>query len=113
MMKAELLFFWIAVGLYGVSAFSYIFGMISTSDKLFTLGLWSAIAGFIPHVLTIAFRWSQTSITPFIAIAESLTLGVFMAVLIFLITEFSIKRIRPLGVLVMPTAFVLMGWAPC
>jgi cytochrome c-type biogenesis protein CcsB len=42
---------------------------------------------------------------------ESITLGVFMAVLIFLITQFTAKKVQPLGVLVMPVAFVLLGWA--
>ncbi len=110
-MKPELMMFWIAVGLYGVSAFSYIFGLISKADKLFTIGLYSALLGFFPHVAVIALRWSATGITPFIAISESLTLGVFMAVLIFVVTQFSVKRVQPLGVLVMPVAFVLMGWA--
>ncbi len=110
-MKPELLLFWIAVGLYGVSAFSYIFGLISRSDKLFTVGLYSAMLGFLPHIGTIAVRWSTTSITPFITISESLMLGVFMAVLIFLITQIVVKKVRPLGVLVMPIAFILMGWA--
>lgn len=110
-MKPELMFFWIAVALYGVSTFSYIFGLVSKSEKLFTLGLYSALFGFIPHIATIALRWSATGITPFIAISESLTLGVFMAVLIFLITQFTVKKLKPLGVLIMPVAFVLMGWA--
>lgn len=110
-MKLELLMFWIAVALYGVSAFSYIFGLISKADKLFTVGLYSALSGFFPHIAVIALRWTATGITPFIAISESLTLGVFMAVLIFLVTQFSLKKVRPLGVLIMPVSFVLLGWA--
>jgi cytochrome c-type biogenesis protein CcsB len=110
-MKPELLLFWSAVALYGVSTFSYIFGLISKYEKLFTIGLFSALAGFIPHVASIALRWSATGITPFISISESITLGVFMAVSIFLVFQFSMKKVRPLGVLVMPIAFVLMGWA--
>lgn len=110
-MKPELMLFWIAVSLYGVSTFSYIFGLIAKQDKLFTLGLFSALTGFLPHVAVIALRWSATGISPFISISESLMLGSFMAVLIFLVFQFSSKRIRPLGVLVMPVVFVLMGWA--
>lgn len=110
-MKSELMFFWIAVSLYGVSTFSYIFGMIAKQEKLFTIGQFSALAGFIPHVAVIGMRWSATGISPFISISESLTLGVFMTLLIFLIFQFSTKNFRPLGVLVMPIAFVLMGWA--
>lgn len=110
-MKLELVFFWTAVSLYGVSTFSYIFGMIAKQDKLFTIGLYSAVAGFIPHVATIVFRWSTTGITPFIEISESLILGSFMAMFIYLVFQFSSKGVRPLGALVIPVVFVLMGWA--
>jgi cytochrome c-type biogenesis protein CcsB len=110
-MKTELTLFWIVVGLYGLSACGYIFGMISKHERLFTISLYSALAGFIPHVMVIALRWTQTGITPFFTISESITFAMFCAVLIFLIFEFSNKRVRPLGVLVMPVAFVLMGWA--
>jgi len=110
-MKSELMFFWVAVTLYGVSTFSYIFGLIAKQDKLFSVGLYSALTGFIPHVVAISLRWSATGISPFISIAESLTLGVFMTVLLFLAFQLSMKKVRPLGVLVMPVAFVLLGWA--
>lgn len=110
-MKPVLMFFWIAVSLYGVSTFSYIFGMIAKQEKLFTIGLYSALCGFLPHVVSIALRWTATGITPFIDISESLTLGSFMAVLAFLSLQFSTRRFRPLGALVVPIVFVLMGWA--
>jgi cytochrome c-type biogenesis protein CcsB len=110
-MKIELALFWTAVGLYGLSTFSYIFGLIAKQEKLFTIGLLSAVAGFIPHVTVIGLRWSATGISPFISISESITLGAFMTVFIFLIVQLSTKKVRPLGVLVMPVVFVLMGWA--
>ncbi|MSN24665.1 MAG: cytochrome C biogenesis protein [Geobacter sp.] len=110
-MKPELMLFWTAVSLYGLSTFSYIFGMIAKQDKLFSVGLFSALAGFFPHVAVIAMRWSATGISPFISISESLTLGVFMTMLLFLVFQFSTKKVRPLGVLVMPVSFVLLGWA--
>lgn len=110
-MKLELVCFWMSVSLYGVSSFSYIFGMIAKQDKLFAAGLYSALLGFIPHVFSIGLRWSATSITPFIEISESLALGSFMAVLIYLVFQFSPKKVPPLGVMIMPVIFVLMGWA--
>lgn len=110
-MKLEYIYFWIAVSLYGLSACSYIFGLISKQEKLFTFGLYSALAGFVPHLAAIGRRWMETGVEPFITISESITFGIFMAVLIFLIFQFTTKKIRPLGVLIMPVAFVLMGWA--
>lgn len=111
-MKTEFLFFWCAVGLYGFSTFSYIFGVIAQSDKLFKAGLYSTLAGFIPHVIAIGMRWAAAgSVTPFITISESISLGTFMAVLLFLIFQFTTRQVRPLGVLVLPVVFVLLGWA--
>lgn len=110
-MKPELICFWLAVGLYGVSTFSYLFGLIAKYDKLFLVGLFSALAGFIPHTAAIALRWMAGGVEPFITISESITFGIFNTVLIFLVFQFSIKKVRPLGVLIMPVSFVLMGWA--
>jgi len=110
-MKTEYLLFWIVVGLYGLSACGYIFGIMAKNEKLFTFGLYSALAGFIPHVLVIALRWIATGVSPFFTISESITFGIFCAVMIFLAFEFANKTVRPLGVLVMPVSFVLMGWA--
>lgn len=110
-MKIELVCFWTAVGLYGISTLSYIFGLIARQEKLFLAGLYTALAGFFPHAVTIGLRWSETGISPFISIAESITLGTFMSVLIFLVFQFSSRRVKPLGILVMPIVFVLLGWA--
>ena len=110
-MKTEFLFFWIAVGMYGLGTFCYIFGVIAKSDKLFMAGLYSTLAGFIPHTVAITMRWiAAGSVTPFITISESISLGTFMAVLLFLIFQFTARQMRPLGVLVLPVVFVLLGW---
>lgn len=110
-MKTEFLFFWIAVGMYGLSTFSYIFGVIAKSDKLFKAGLFIALAGFIPHGVAIGMRWAAAgTVTPFITISESISLGTFMAMLLFLIFQFTAKQLRPLGVLILPVVFVLLGW---
>ena len=110
-MKAEQVLFWVAVGLYGASTVAYIFGAITRSERLFSLGLATAAAGFFPHVASIAVRWAVQGVNPFITIAESITLGVGVSVLFFLLVQLGTKRFRMLGVLVMPVAFVLIGWA--
>lgn len=110
-MKLELALFWTAVALYGVSAFCYIFGLTTRSGKLFAGGLASAALGLVPHLVVVGARWSATGISPFISIAESLTLGVLMTVLLFLAFQLFSRRLRAVGVLVMPVAFVLLGWA--
>lgn len=109
-MKTEQLLFWCAVAFYGVSAFSYIIGFLARSEKLFLAGLLSAAAAFLPHTASIAVRWGLIG-TPFISIAESLSLGIWVSALLYLVLQASTRKVRPLGVLVMPVAFALIGWA--
>ncbi|BDG06856.1 cytochrome c biogenesis protein CcsA [Anaeromyxobacter oryzae] len=110
-MRTEQVLFWTAVAFYGLSAFSYIMGFIAKSERLFVVGLVGAAVGFLPHTASIGVRWVQGGTSPFITIAESITLGVWVSVLLYVIVELSAKRVRALGVLVVPVAFVLIGWA--
>jgi len=108
-MTSEQLLFWIGVGLYGLSAFCYLIGFMARGEKLFLAGLVSAVAAFLPHTASIGVRWTQGA-TPFISTAESLSLGVWVTVLFYLLLQASRARVAALGVLVMPVAFVLIGW---
>lgn len=110
-MTTEQILFWSAVGLYGASAFLYILGFIARGEKLLLAGLLAAAAGFLPHVASIAWRWGVGGVNPFISTSESIALGMAVSVLFLLVASFSNARIRALGVLVMPLAFAMMGWA--
>lgn len=110
-MELEQKLFWAAVALYGVSAFAYIFGVMAQAGKLLAGGLAAAFVGFAVHVVAIGVRWVVGNVNPFITISESISLGIAVAVLFHLAVQLGTKRVRPLGVLVMPVAFALMGWA--
>jgi cytochrome c-type biogenesis protein CcsB len=109
-MRIEQVLFWTAVVLYGLSAVGYIFGFIARAERLFQAGLLAAVAGFLPHTASIAVRWSSGA-NPFITISESLSLGVWVSVLLYLLVQLATRTVRPLGVLVMPVSFVLVGWS--
>lgn len=110
-MSTERVLFWVAVGLYAVSTFSYVLAFIGRWEKVFWLGLGAAAVGFVPHTGSIAVRWASTGISPFITIDESISLGVWVSVLLYVLVQLGTSKVRPLGVLVMPVAFVLIGWA--
>jgi cytochrome c-type biogenesis protein CcsB len=109
-MRTEQVLFWAAVALYGLSAFAYILGFIARSERLFLGGLVAAAVGFVPHTASIAVRWATSGATPFITISESIALGTWVTVLLYLAVQLATRTVRPLGVLVMPVAFVLIGW---
>jgi cytochrome c-type biogenesis protein CcsB len=110
-MTTEQMMFWAALALYGLSALGYIVGFTAKAQKLFTASVLLAAAGFLPHLGSIAVRWGVGGATPFITISESLSFGTWVTVLVFLGFQLANNKVRPLGVLVMPVAFVLMGWA--
>ena len=110
-MGTEQILFWSAVGFYGLSAFCYIMGFIARSEKLLLGGLVTAVAGFLPHVASIAWRWGVGGINPFITVAESITVGIGVSVLLHLLVQLSTAKVRALGVLVLPVAFAMLGWA--
>jgi cytochrome c-type biogenesis protein CcsB len=110
-MNVEQVLFWCAVGLYGVSAFAYVFGFIAEHGKLLAGGLAAAGAGFAAHVTSIGVRWVVGGVNPFITIAESIALGTVMSMAVFLVVQATTAKVRPLGVFVAPVVFVLLGWA--
>ena len=110
-MNVEQVLFWCAVGLYGLSAFAYFFGFIGENGKMLLGGLVAAGLGFVPHLASIGIRWAVGGVTPFISIAESITLGTLMAMALFLVLQASTRQVRPLGAFVLPVVFVLIGWA--
>ncbi len=110
-MNVEFLFFWLAVVLYGVSSFSYIFGLIAKKEKLFTIGLVAGSAGLVGNLAAVTLRWIEGGILPFIDTSESIASAVLVAMIIFLILQLYRKQTMALGVLVMPVLFILLGWA--
>jgi cytochrome c-type biogenesis protein CcsB len=109
-MRTEQVLFWCAVACYGASASSHVFGFIAKAQRLLLAGLIAAAVGFAPHTVSIAVRWASGA-NPFISIAESLTLGVWVTLLLYLAVQLATRQLRLLGVLVLPVAFILMGWA--
>jgi cytochrome c-type biogenesis protein CcsB len=108
---SEKALFWTAVALYGAATFAYIIGFLARSERLFQAGLVAAVAGFLPHTASIAKRWVIGGATPFISISESLALGVWVSVLLFLLVQLATRKVRALGVLVLPVGFALLGWS--
>jgi cytochrome c-type biogenesis protein CcsB len=109
-MSTEQVLFWSAVTVYGLSALAYILVFIAGAEKPLLAGLVAAIAGFLPHTASIGVRWASGA-NPFITTSESLSFGVWVAVLLYLVVQFANPKVRPLGVLVMPVGFILVGWA--
>ncbi|UCE79254.1 MAG: cytochrome c biogenesis protein CcsA [Nitrospiraceae bacterium] len=110
-MNPEFLFFWTAVIFYGISTLCYIIGLVSRKEKFFSVGALLAFIGVIPHIASVALRWIEGGVLPFIEVSESITAGVMVAMIVFLIVQSSVKRIKAIGIFILPVNFILLSWA--
>jgi len=111
MIQYEMTLFWTAVACYGIAAFCYIFGLLARKEALFNCALSFVVVGFCGNLGAVVVRWSAGGVPPFIAISESLSSGVLIAVFVFLIAQYAVRKLESTGVLIMPLCFVLLGWA--
>lgn len=111
MQQYEMTFFWTAVACYGIASFGYIFGLLARKEALFNCALSFVVVGLCGNGVAIAVRWFFGVTPPFITISESLASGVFIAILIFLLAQFSARSLEATGVLVLPVCFILLGWS--
>lgn len=109
-METILIFFWTAVGLYGVSAFFYLFSFVSKKRHYIRLGVFFAGLGFFSQTLCLSFYWTQPSylaFSTFQIINDASWAGVFIFLLIFLFS----RSVSPAGILIMPVTVFLQIWA--
>ncbi len=111
MAQYEITLFWTAVICYGVAAFCYLFGLLARKEALFNCALSFVVVGFCGNTGAVILRWVAGGVPPFIAVSESLSSGVMIATLVFLISQFAARKLEAAGVFVMPVCFVLLGWA--
>ncbi len=114
-MKTELIFFWFATVLYGISTFFYIASLLSKKEKMITYGISLIILGFIAQTLFLFWYWitlGGDAMTLHAYTAVSRISGTaWMGVLVFLIVQLFVKSAKPAGVLIMPITFLLQVWA--
>ena len=102
-MTTEQLLVWVAVGLYGLSAFCFIIGFIGKGERLFLAGTGAAGLGWLAQLAQIVTRWTVQGVNPFVTISESISLGMAVTVLLFL---FGI----PLCLVVVGAPMILAAW---
>lgn len=110
-MTTDVLIFWSAAIVYGLSALSFVASLIIKREKLMLVGVASACLGFLLNGSAIALRWIMAGAPPFLDISESIAAAVCVGILIFLVAQFVNRRIRLAGIMVMPVSFILLSWA--
>ena len=110
-MMGEFLFYWLAIAAYVASSIGYIGGLAFNKPNYKKFGRLLAITGLVLHSLALGIRWDQVGHGPYISTYEILSSTAGMAVLLFVLLVWGQRNFANLGALVLPLAFLMMGFA--
>ncbi len=109
-MNTILIFFWLSVALYCVSALSYLYGFIQKKERFPRQGLIFAAAGFLFHTICLSLYWTRPSHLSF-STFEVINDAAWSGICVFLVASVIAKSLRPAGLLVVPFTMLTLVWA--
>jgi ABC-type transport system involved in cytochrome c biogenesis permease subunit len=107
---SQSLMFWFAVTLYALSTGCFLVMYAFDRPLPGKIGMLLATIGLAPHVGAIAARWLEVGHGPYNTRYEVLSANVFVMLVISVAALWLIPRLRPVGTIIMPVAFLMMGW---
>jgi cytochrome c-type biogenesis protein CcsB len=102
---------WISVAFYAISASFFVCGFSFNKGKALKYGVMAAIAGLVPHTLALLLRWYSTGHGPYLRRYEVYSSDVWIGLVLFTVLQWRKPPLRPLGVIVLPASFLLIGMA--
>jgi len=103
--------FWSAVTLYALATVAYFVWAAFRKEAGAAVGRGLGVAALLPHAASLGLRWAEVGHGPYNTRYEVLSADTFVLVLVWAAAGLVARGLRPLGVFVMPAAFLLMGWS--
>lgn len=110
MSPLEAIFFWIAVGLYGITTALYIYAFIFKNEKVLNRINYFIGISFIVHTVAILARWQAVGNLPVAGDYENALGGVWVIMLFYLYASFRYKSLRAIGLAILPFSLLLLGY---
>lgn len=108
-MSSEALIMWVAVTLYALGTAVFISGFVFKADKVVNAGILIAGAGVVAQGISMGMRWIRVDHGPYLGFYEVVASYAFIVMLIFLFMAWRVPKLRPVGLLMMPMAFLLLA----
>ncbi len=108
---SQSLAFWAATSAYAVATALFFLWYALDYARGAALGLAVAGAGAVPHVASLAMRWSEVGHGPFSTRYEVLSGVALVLVVVWLAAARFARGLATLGPFVLPAAFLFMGFA--
>lgn len=110
MTSLEAIFFWAAVGFYVFGFILYLFAVIFANEKYFPWALGLTTAGLVMNTATIAIRYSVVHHLPVKDTYEINLACAWVTMILFLALIRRYQAVKLSGIVVLPFAFIIMGF---
>ncbi len=108
-MKLQIILLWTAVGMYVISSFLYISGLIFKRPK-FVKGAGLVVRlGLVPHSISIILRWIQVGHGPYVDFYEVASSDTWFALVLFLVARYRFPKLESVGSVILPVSFLFLG----
>jgi len=103
--------FWFAITLWVIAFLFFLRGLVFNKASALPRAVMFAWLGLLPLAAGMAMRWMVSGRPPFISLYELVVASAWFAVATFLLVQVFWRLARPIGVVVLPVAFISMGAA--
>lgn len=110
MAPLEAIFFWIAVGLYGIASAVYIYGFVFKNDRALRRINYLIGFAFVVHTAAILARYHAVGNLPVAGDYESGLGGSWVIVLFTLYVSMRHKALKVIGVATLPFSLLMLGY---
>jgi cytochrome c-type biogenesis protein CcsB len=107
----EIIVMWAAVTLYALAAVLDAIGLVFRKEASLKVAIWVATGGLAVHATGILIRWSRTHHGPYLGFYEVASSFAWIAVLAFVLLVWRYPKLRPMGIVIMPLAFLGLAGA--
>lgn len=109
LLKYEFISHWIAVILYILSTVFFAYAVFFQKEEKLDWGVRLAIFGLVPHSVALGLRWYVSGHGPYLSQHEGFSSIVWVVVVMFLIFSYKVPKLKGLGIIMMPTSFLMMA----
>jgi len=111
LLRYEFIFHWAAVILYIFATISFAYAVFFQKEKKLDWGMRLSGLGLIPHSVALGLRWYVSGHGPYLSQHEGFSSIVWVVVVMFLIFVYRVPRLKGVGLIVMPSCFLMMAVA--
>jgi cytochrome c-type biogenesis protein CcsB len=106
----ESVLLWSGVAMYAAGSALFVIGLVFRRPAM-RVALGVSLGGVMPHAVAIGVRWERVGHGPYLGFFEVVSALAAASVLTLGLVAWRDRRLEPLGVIIMPVSFLMMGAA--